>query len=108
MCRPWRQEPRFGPRLVPRKLIIDRKSIAKTCQWPARTGAPLRNRTVDLLLTMATLTRPQRTSCTDSTPERPESTECTHWTASPVHDSFHDLPGQGVTLGDREADGRRS
>jgi hypothetical protein len=51
---------------------------------------PLRNRTVDLLLTMATPTRPQRAGCTDCTPERTESTECTRWTVSPVHDSVHD------------------
>src|ERR1022692_512410 len=61
---------------------------------------PLRNRTVDLLLTMATPPRPERTACTESTAERSESTECTGCTAQPVHDSFHDqraAPGHGVT-----------
>src|SRR5258708_36913668 len=51
--------------------------------------APLRNRTVDLLLTIATLSRPGRTSCTDSTPERTGSTGCTQYPFHSVHDSFH-------------------
>ncbi len=52
--------------------------------------SPLTDRTVDLLLTMATPHRPDRTTSTEGTPERSESTECTRWTADPVHDSFHD------------------
>jgi hypothetical protein len=66
----------------------------------ADLGAPLRNRTVDLLLAMATPSRPQRASCKDSTPVGTESTECTPWSLRPVHDSFHDLratPGDRVT-----------
>src|SRR6266699_830383 len=51
-------------------------------------GAPLRNRTVDLLLTIPKASRPERTSCTERTPERSESTESTGCSSQPVHDSF--------------------
>src|SRR5258708_39409212 len=66
-------------------------------------GAPLRNRTVDLLLTIATPPRPGRTTCTNGTPGRPGSTECTQCPRHPVHDSFHDhhaASGPHITLGD--------
>jgi hypothetical protein len=51
---------------------------------------PLRNRTVDLLLTMATPPRPGRTTCTNGTPECSGSTASTQCARHPVHDSFHD------------------
>src|SRR5258708_22324045 len=66
-------------------------------------GAPLRNRTVDLLLTIATPHRPGRTACTDGTPECSASTACTRCARHPVHDSFHDqqaASGPHITLGD--------
>jgi hypothetical protein len=53
-------------------------------------GAPLRNRTVDLLLTIPTTARPGRTACAERTPERTESTESTGCSSRPVHDSFHE------------------
>src|ERR1022692_369675 len=52
--------------------------------------APLRNRTVDLLLTMATPPRPDCASCTESTAERTQYTECMHCPLHPVHDPVHD------------------
>jgi hypothetical protein len=64
--------------------------------------SPLRNRTVDLLLTMATLTRPESTSCTDGAPERPESTECTQCSLHPVHDSFHGRTGRSLRWDDSQ------
>src|SRR5258708_37126630 len=66
-------------------------------------GAPLRNRTVDLLLTMATPPRPGCTACTNGTPECSGSTACTQCARHPVHDSFHDqqpASGPNITLGD--------
>src|SRR5258708_31064314 len=66
-------------------------------------GAPLRNRTIDLLLTIATPHRPGRTTCTNRTPECPGSTACTRCARHPVHDSFHDqhaASGPHITLGD--------
>src|SRR5260221_2328284 len=65
--------------------------------------APLRNRTVDLLLTIATLSYPGSTTCTNRTPECSGSTECTQCARHPVHDSFHDqqaASGPHITLGD--------
>src|SRR6266849_4356285 len=65
--------------------------------------APLRNRTVDLLLTMATPPRPGRTACTNGTPECSGRTACTRCARHPVHDSFHDqhaASGPHITLGD--------
>src|SRR5229473_682360 len=83
-------------------------------EYSSRPGAPLRNRTVDLLLTIATPHRPGRTACTDRTPERTRCTGCTQCSRDPVHDSFHDQPaapgyratlsdGAQVTLGDGAA-----
>src|SRR5216683_4586890 len=72
-------------------------------EYSSRPGAPLRNRTVDLLLTMATPHRPGRTSCTNGTAERSGSTECTQCARHPVHDSFHDqlaASGSRITLSD--------
>src|SRR5258708_32764849 len=66
-------------------------------------GAPLRNRTVDLLLTIATPHRPGRTACTNGTPECSGSTACTRCARHPVHDSFHDqqaASGPHLTLAD--------
>jgi hypothetical protein len=40
-------------------------------------GAPLRNRTVDLLLTMDSASGPHRSGCTDGTPDCTGSTHCT-------------------------------
>src|SRR5258708_38423497 len=77
--------------------------MAKSWQRPARTGAPLRNRTVDLLLTMATLNRPGRTTGTNRTPECPGNTACTQCARHPVRDSFHDqqaASGPHITLSD--------
>ena len=68
-------------------------------------GAPLRNRTVDLLLTIGTAPRPQRTSCTDCTKICTESTERAQCARRPVHDPFHGTPdrhGHRVTLSDRQ------
>src|SRR6266446_8230873 len=65
--------------------------------------APLRNRTVDLLLTMATPHRPGCTACTDGTPGCSGSTACTQCARHPVHDSFHDqhaASGPHITPGD--------
>src|SRR6266851_10112398 len=59
-------------------------------EYSSRPGAPLRNRTVDLLLTIATPHRPGRTACTNGTPEGSGSTACTQCARHPVHDSFHD------------------
>jgi hypothetical protein len=76
-------------------------------EYPSQAGAPLRNRTVDLLLTMATASRPQRTSCTERTAERTKSTESTECSLHPVHDSVHAQPKHSterVTVSSRIAD----
>src|SRR5258708_28603970 len=72
-------------------------------EYSSRPGAPLRNRTVDLLLTIATPPRPGRTTCTNGTPECSGSTACTQCARHPVHDSFHNqqaASGPHITLGD--------
>src|ERR1022692_3186849 len=76
----------------------------------ADLGAPLRNRTVDLLLTIGTAHRPERTSCTDCTRNFTESTERTHCARHPVHEPVHApaaRPGHSVTLSDPAARGRQ-
>ena len=73
---------------------------SKICRLPA---SPLRNRTVDLLLTMATPPRPGCTTCTNGTPECSGSTACTQCARHPVHDPFYDqqaASGPRITLGD--------
>ena len=67
---------------------------------------PLRNRTVDLLLTIGTARRPERTSWTDCTRKCTESTERTQCARHPVHDPVHvpaAWPGRSVTLSDPRA-----
>jgi hypothetical protein len=54
-----------------------------------RPRAPLRNRTVDLLLTISTARRPKRSACTDS-PAAVLAVRRLHTTlTAPFHDSFH-------------------
>jgi hypothetical protein len=52
-------------------------------------GAPLRNRTVDLLLTINTAPCTERTSSSDSTGNRTDSTGSAGIPAAPFHDPFH-------------------
>ena len=54
-------------RLVPRRSFASFENGS----WP---GAPLRNRTVDLLLTISTAPCTERTGCTDDTGYRTDST----------------------------------
>jgi hypothetical protein len=73
------------PRLVPRQSseLFEKLSLP---------GAPLLNRTVDLLLTITTAPRTERTSCTDSTGNRTDSIGGAGIAAVPFHEPFH---GQG-------------
>jgi hypothetical protein len=61
---------------------------------PLDCGPPLRNRTVDLLLTISTLCRPERTACTDSPPGCTECPHCTGSRPGPVHDPVHGVWNQ--------------
>jgi hypothetical protein len=51
--------------------------------------APLRNRTVDLLLTIGTIYCPDPSTCTNSTAGRTECPDCTQETTRGFHDRFH-------------------
>ena len=91
---------RASPRPGPRTRQTGPELISK--KFPL-LGSPLRNRTVDLLLTMATPHRPGRTACTNGTLQCPGSTACTQCARHPVHDSFHDqhaASGPHITLSD--------
>jgi hypothetical protein len=56
---------------------------------PVSCGAPLRNRTVDLLLTISTLRCNGRVSCTHATRERTDRTGSAENSRRPVHAPVH-------------------